>query len=393
MAIYPDTLSTMVGRVQQIKPNARPEQCRQWLNDRVREAIDARPFWSDMMRNGIISIPNPYDTGTVSVNYQSNLMIGSGTGWPVSDLVNTTLLTGVSAIGYQWVTPVSMAGITGDTLLLVDAGTPSQEVVSVVQVGQTSFLAQFQFTHNGTQGNPVPSTAATVTCSSLTQLQIQMASYQPIFTVNAVVSPTEIIMDQVFGGPSVAAIDYSILKIYCTMPSDFKDFLSVKDPVQGIPIEFHVSQRQIDSIDPQRSSSGEPQCLVDRIPDSNGNMQYEIYPTSVSARQLPYIYCAQWPEMKKPSDKPPWFINPSVFVYGATADALMTRLGKSDEYYDPVGSKYWMGRWEKSLTDAVNADESKAVRNLTSAMDQMWGWSTNSRFGQAHDWDSIMGNF
>jgi len=393
MAIYPDTLSTMVGRVQQIKPNAKPEQCRNWLNDRVREAIDARPFWSDMMRNGIISIPNPYTTGTVSASYQSNLLIGSGTGWPVADLVNTTLTTGVSAIGYQWVTPASMNGITGDTLLLVDAGTPSQEVVSVVQVGQTSFLAQFQFTHNGSQNNPQSGTIATLTCSSLTQLQIQMASYQPIFTVNAVVSPTEIIMDQQFGGPSVSATNYSILKVYCTMPSDFKDFLSVKDPVQGIPLEFHVSQRQIDCIDPQRSSSGEPQCLVDRIPDSNGNMQYEIYPTSVSARQLPYIYCAQWPEMKKPSDKPPWFINPSVFVYGATADALITKLGKTDEYYDPVGSKYWLQRFTSALEAAVNADESKAVRNYTTAMDQLWGFSLNSKFGQSHDIQAILGYF
>lgn len=393
MAIYPDTLSTMVGRVQQIKPNAKPEQCRNWLNDRVREAIDARPFWSDMMRNGIISIPNPYTTGTVSASYQSNLLIGSGTGWPVADLVNTTLTTGVSAIGYQWVTPASMNGITGDTLLLVDAGTPSQEVVSVVQVGQTSFLAQFQFTHNGSQNNPQSGTIATLTCSSLTQLQIQMASYQPIFTVNAVVSPTEIIMDQQFGGPSASATNYSILKVYCTMPSDFKDFLSVKDPVQGIPLEFHVSQRQIDCIDPQRSSSGEPQCLVDRIPDSNGNMQYEIYPTSVSARQLPYIYCAQWPEMKKPSDKPPWFINPSVFVYGATADALITKLGKTDEYYDPVGSKYWLQRFTSALEAAVNADESKAVRNYTTAMDQLWGFSLNSKFGQSHDIQAILGYF
>lgn len=393
MALYSDTLSTMMGRVQQVKPNAKPEQCRQWLNDRIRELIDGRPYWSDMMRQQIISIPQPYNSGTVSATYQSNVIAGAGTGWVVSDVVNTTLSLGVSAIGNQWATPSSMVGITENTLLLIDAGTPSQEVVSVLQVAQARFVANFQFTHNGVQGNPVPSTAAVVTSSSLSNLQIRMASYQPIFTVMAVVDAQTLLMNLPWGGPSATALGYSILKMYCTMPSDFKDFLSIVDPVQGIPIAFHVSQRDLDFRDPQRTSSGEPCFLADRAPDSNGNMQYEIWPPGSAARQLSYLYCAQWPEMRKPTDRPPFFLNPTVLVDGACAKALRTRVERNDAWYDLPQSKMYEADFEKGMTNAVNADESKSVRNYTQFMDGALGMGQNSRWALSHDWDSVLGLF
>lgn len=378
----------MMGRVQDAKPTARPEQCRKWLNDRVRQAIDWRPMWSDLLKRDIISIPQPFNAGTVSPTYQSNRIVGVGTGWPVNDVVNTTLQNNISALGNQRCTPNSMNGITPDTLLLIDGGTFTQEVVSVVEVGQASFIANFKFTHNGSQTNPTP---ATITSSSLAQLQMRMASYQPIFTVMGVVDPQTILVDNAWGGPSATLLQYQILKMYCTMPSDFKDFVSVTDPVQGIPLGFHYSQKTLDYRDPQRTASGEPIFLVDSTPNSNGNMQYEIWPPGSAARQIRYMYVAQWPEMKRPTDRPPYFINPVVFVNGAIATALRTKVARDDWAYDPVNAKSFEQDFIRGLDDAANADESKCVRNYTTMMDQELGF--NSEWMKSHSLEALWGDF
>jgi hypothetical protein len=122
---FSDDLFKLRGRVISARPNVQPDFVNNALNDRLRQILDHRTFWADLMKFGILPFPDPYTTGTISVAAADATVTGSGTAWPVSDVVNTTIAAGVPEFGYAEVTPVSMAGITPQSILYVDAaGTP-----------------------------------------------------------------------------------------------------------------------------------------------------------------------------------------------------------------------------------------------------------------------------
>lgn len=350
-----DTLASLIGKVRNYKPNATPDQIRTWINDAIRDIQDGRIWWSDSIRRGVLSIPDAYATGTVSLATNSAVVTGDSTAWPVSDVVSTTLSGGVVAPGYSEVSPQSMAGITGDSFLVIDGGTPSQEVVPVLKLSATKFGAVFTYAH---------SSGVTVTASSLSGLQFRISGC-PVFTVTGVVSATSMVLDNPWGAAAVTGSSYQILKMYATPMQGFKKWLAVVDQRQGTPLVYNKSQQAINVIDPQRTNTGDPACLAWLGPSQNGNPQYEIWPAPTASRQLSYLCCIQWPELRGASDRPPYFINPEVIVNGATARALRSRLNKEDPFYDMRSAREFQALYEEGKEKAVNADESKAMQELT----------------------------
>ena len=354
---FRDDYFTLRGRVMAARPNISADFVNAALNDRLRQILDHRTFWSDLLKFGILSFPDPYTTGTVSVNTASNIVVGDGScAWPVADVVNTTLPDGVPEFGYVEVTPASMVGITANSMLYVDAaGTP--EAVPVVEVNRTSVIANFANQHNS---------GCTITQSSLTNQQFRLTQSYPVFTVFAVVDPNTLIVNLPWGGPSLTAQTYTIKVMYVTLASDLKAIIGMKDEQTGFPVRTHVSSDEADNRDPRRTLvSGNPwYALVDLGANDQGNMLYEVWPAPGNARQFSYAYWRQWPEMRKDTDRPPPFINPSVLFYGALADAKMMRMGKDDAYYDPQGAQYYESRFAQALQEAKNADEAKRLEAM-----------------------------
>jgi hypothetical protein len=251
-----------------------------------------------------------------------------------------------------------MDGITANSMLYVDAsGEP--EAVPVVEVRRTSFIGLFAKQHNP---------GCTVTQSSLANLQFRLASNSPTFTVAAVVSPTSLELTLPWGGPALTAQAYTIKLMHVMLASDMKALIAMKDDQSGLPVRLHVPMEEADARDPHRTStSGNPlHSLVDLGANAQGNMLYETWPAPSSARQWSYAYWRQWPDMQKETDRPPPFINPSILVFGAAADAKMHRTGAKDPYYDPAGARFYEGKFEQALQDAKNANEAKrleAMRN------------------------------
>lgn len=349
-----------------------------WLNDRVRQALDSRTYWSDLLSHGVLSIPNFYNTGNVTVNTGSKVVVGDGTNaWPVNDKVNTTVVAGINEIGYVVVTPLSMQNIATDTYLYVDAaGTP--ETVVVVRTTATTFTAQFQFVHTA------PNT--TLTSSSLSGMQFRTDESSPVFTVTSVQSSTMLTLDLPWGYMTLVNTAYQIVKSYFTLAPDLKDVLYVIDAYQGIPLRLHVAVEEINWRDPQRSSTGPPLAVVDLAPSAGGSMQYELWPWQFSSYQLGFIYYKQWPDMLLDTDRPPWFINPSIFMFGALADALNFRVNEKDIYHNPKLAMHYEARFQQGMEDARNADESKAQRGYSFDFEQLFG-AAGAQFWRSHDPD------
>jgi hypothetical protein len=355
---FTDDFFTLRGKVLNARHGVTADFVNDALNDRLRQILDTRTFWSDLLKFGILSFPDPYTTGTISVSTADATVTGSGTSWPVSDVVNTTIAAGVTEFGYSEIFPASMAGITTDSSLYVDAsGTP--ETVAVVEVRRTSFIANFTYTHTA---------GCTITQSSLANQQFRLSQAYPIFTVVAVTSPTSLELNLPWGGPSLTGQTYTIKVMYVVLANDLKSIIAIKDETTGFPVRIHISLDEANYRDPRRTLvGGNPwYSLVDLGSNAQGNMMYEVWPAPSNARQFSYAYNRQWPHMVKDGDRPPSFINPSLLFYGAVADAKMMRVEKNDPYYDPVGARYYEEKFQAGLQGAKNADEAKkleAMRN------------------------------
>ena len=391
MPQYPgDTLSMMVSRVLAAKPNAQQSEIVRSINARIRSVINARIYWSDLLARRIVSIPDPYVTGTVSYTRGSSLIAGTNTSWPVNDVVNTTASNAVLDTGFQEITPASMANIAVDTMLFCDSGNGNQETVAVVQTTPISFWAKFTKTHSANM---------TLTSSSLAGLQIYPGTNYPVFTVRAVRNATQIELDNPWGGPNLSDQGYQIYKGYTTIDPNLKVVIDIVDQQQGIRLETYIPVEYANSRDPQRTDQGDPIGLVQYTPSEAGSMQFEIWPRATSARQL-YVLCGlQWPDLIQENDRPPSFIDPSIFVDGAIADALRiknVRFGPSsngvDPWFNPELAMQYEQKFQYGLEVAKNADEAKAQR----AYSQNRNWlvaGAGARFWMSHDSDLMFGRF
>jgi hypothetical protein len=355
----------------------------------MRTILDRKPNWAGLLKRTVLSIPEAYTRGTIAVTTGSPVVTGNGTGWPVSDVVNTVIIEEIKASGTYWVTPASVTGITKDSLLYVDAAGPFPEIVAVKDILQGHVLLTFNYAH---------AAQATATASSLSSRQLRVNAVNPVFTVSAVISPISLVLDNPWGQLPYTGMGYQILLMYTTFAPDVKDLLVVTDPVQQISMRLHVSQEEINMYDPNRTATDSPQAIVDLGPNQNGNMLYEIYPPQSTAWQLTCLYHCQWPDMRLPGDTPPPFITPNILIYGALADAFATPCPRPPDFKDPFlsldAAQRFSAMFEQAVIDCMNADESKYQKAFTWNYGLTFGSaSMGANFLQSHDTDAMMGNY
>lgn len=365
---YNDNLAKMTGTVRQVKPMAPSSLIQDMLNARMRTLLNKRPFWAGLMITKPIGIPAGYSTGSIDVFRGSKVVIGTGTNWPVNDVVNTTIPIGNLRIGPQWFTPGSITNIDDDSVLYIDAGgTP--EVVPITKVDSQRCYGYLRFPHDPN---------CTVWMSSLVHRQLRMPERNPYYDIVAVPADNELILAQTWQGQDLTAGAYSIVKAWLTIDSKLKQIEAASESVQRIPMKVHVSQKKIMEIDPYRLASNSPFWIVDNAKNVNNNMTFEVYPPSTSERQITVVYFQEWPPMTEPTDCAPPFIDPSVLVYGALADLLPLKLGTLDEVNFGAAQKY-QKMFDDGVDDCVIADESKMMQGFQSDR-SLYGMGPGSDF-------------
>lgn len=384
MALHNEQLYTLIQRVKAAKQSAGPEQCRQWLNDGVRNVIDRRAFWTDLMARSVISVPDVYATGTIITATGSTLVTGTATAWPTTDLVNTFLQTDITERGFAEVQLADMTNVIEDSVLLLDQGTGTEEACPVIRVGQDSISIKVMKAHNA---------GATVRMSSMVGRQFRPGMNYPIFTILAVPTATTLILDNPWGGPALASVGYQILKMYYSLgDSKIRRLLCAVDQRQGIPLQCRVQQGTVNVRDPQRSSTGDPILVADFTPSICGNTQVEIWPAPTSARQISYLCTKQWPEMIEMTDQPPPFLNPVMFVKYAQAEGLNTKINKEDAWFDPKLAQVRLAEFEALYETAANADEERSIQEWHAAVGSMLGFG-GPNFWMDHEPDVMLANF
>jgi hypothetical protein len=153
------------------------------------------------------------------------------------------------------------------------------------RVGQSQILTVNATTAGqatGVIGSPIVNGSGTAWDSTLVGLQFRFGNVAPVYTVAQVNSPTQLILDQPFGGvaPSVN-VPYQIFTAYITPPSDFQDFISVRDVVNNWRLNLHLTQEELDTFDAQRSWTGNPYGIADFRYSSSPTLG-SVSPTAVA---------------------------------------------------------------------------------------------------------------
>jgi hypothetical protein len=341
---------------------------------------------------GMIVVPQQYATGTASLTSGSNQVVGVGTAWPVSDAVNTTLVTAITdAPGYVEIQPASLAGINqGQYLLLDQSNVGFAEVVPVQSIKGNKFIAYCQYQH--------PSTA-TIQASSLAGQQFGTGNYVP--TVQAVTSPTTLQVDMPYGGVAQNGISYQIYALYVkpmpagstTPSSTARRMLYAYDAIAGNPIGTDKTWDYIMLADPQLQNTGDPEELVSTPHDAGGAMQWTLWPIQTGPYAVGVIYADGWPTLKQPNDLLPPFLNPEIFIAGAIADCLRATVinndRQKDPYHDPQGAMYWDKEYSTLLEAATQSDQGRWMTALKSYEEQMAAFAPDYNWLRSHAVASI----
>lgn len=86
--------------------------------------------------------------------------------------------------------------------------------------------------------------------------QFRTGLTEPIYDVASVQSTTQLMLNQVWGGPTASGEGYQIYKAFYEMPSDFHQLISVYDPQLNWRLYLDVTQQEINAFDAQRANSG-----------------------------------------------------------------------------------------------------------------------------------------
>jgi hypothetical protein len=106
--------------------------------------------------------------------------------------------------------------------------------------------------------------AGTQWTSALVGQQFRFGGVAPIYTIVEVDAPNSLQIDQPYGGvTSPDFTGYQIFPAYVTPPSDFQDFISLKDTFNNYRLYLHMTQEQLDTYDAQRAWAGNPYGVAD----------------------------------------------------------------------------------------------------------------------------------
>lgn len=119
--------------------------------------------------------------------------------------------------------------------------------------------------------------------------QLRVGTF-PIYTILSVNVGVDATLDMAYAGVDNAAASATVLDAYARMPADFGSLELVWDVANNRPVPYGFTQADMIRRDPNRSSEGDPQILVDFDIDSTNRVRYEWWPKPTAERQYPMLY-------------------------------------------------------------------------------------------------------
>lgn len=170
------------------------------------------------------------------------------------------------------------------------------------------------------------STTVTPTASAITALnaagshpllgerQFRLAPGSRIYNISGYDGAT-ITLTEEYQESTASAQSYEVFRSYFKPPtSDFIRFISIRDLTTNYHIRLNYTQEELNRLDPQRSTSGDPlYCATYRSDSSNGPL-FELWPTPSSARSYQVLYQKRGTDLSATTDELPAVIPDSLVL-------------------------------------------------------------------------------
>lgn len=213
--------------------------------------------------------------------------------------------------------------------------------------------------------------AGTVWTSAMETRQFRSGANSPIYTIVSVnVGAQTLTLDRVWGGADGSARSYEIYRAYVTVPSDFHAFISVVDQAQAWQLSTNYGSDEIDAMDPQRASAGQPWALVFHDYDTVSSPplpRYEAWPAVKSQYCIPYLYEARCTDLDDTSATLPRYIRGDMLLEMALAECARWP-GPSEERKNPYFNLGLADRHERKadlmIAEAQRQDEEVMMQNV-----------------------------
>lgn len=201
--------------------------------------------------------------------------------------------------------------------------------------------------------------------------QLKVSTY-PMYTIIEVTNASLAVLDLAYVGASGAAVSTTIFDAYVTCPADFARFLYVIDPYNQRPINFSLSEDVVAAMDPTRqvSATGVPVLIpfdVSPVTSTLGQVRYEVYGGSGSARQYPFLYYRKAERFADESSLPGVVSNRAdVLTRGAELQAARWpgTAGAKNPYYNLALAQQLQTDWDSKLQALSLADDNQFPEDL-----------------------------
>jgi hypothetical protein len=219
-----------------------------------------------------------------------------------------------------------------------------------------------------TQGSNVVTGINTTFTPSMVGQQLRTGFVNPIYTIKAFVSATELLLDPntPWGPPSLSNTGYFITTYWYSIPN-LKFFYSVVNLQLQFRMATNVPSSLLENWDPARLVQLFPYVVATRPPDQQGNFSFELWPVSNSPQSYPYLAYVQPPNLVNDLDPFPAFIRTDIIEMACIAEALRYRPKANPNYSEQTClalANDYDKKFEMELRWAEEADEGLLRQNI-----------------------------
>lgn len=199
-----------------------------------------------------------------------------------------------------------------------------------------------------------------------TQFQIRNPSYSlySIVSVNQT-NPAAIVLtlDRPWMEPGGAGQSYMIYQAYFPVPvTDFKRFFAIRDTTNNAPMDYwNYTQKDLSSIDPERTIFDEPSYVVPFQPDQRvgsalfGSMLFELWPHPLEVLPYTFNFLRRGPLLVNAGDTLPYPLTEEAVLWRAKVCAYVFKEAQKGEEMQRGSGADW-----RYLAEAAT-EEYKAI--------------------------------
>lgn len=238
-----------------------------------------------------------------------------------------------------------------------------------------------------TAGSPNVTGIGTAWTTAMVGQQLRVSFISPIYTIIAVPSATQLVLELPWGMPNQSTSGYFITQYYYSLPN-VKFIYAAKNLQLMYRLWTNVPVSLLETWDPSRLQLYFTRILATMPPDANGNYQIEAWPAPSTPQAFPYLAYIQPPNLVNDADPLPAYIRADIIELGAIAEILLIRPKQNPGYSESLAlqmSARFTKMFENELEHAAKVDEGLFRQDTQTSWEQwplaQMDWQTGNYIG------------